>query len=241
MRDVVGHWIAGAGRSPLLTAAEEIHLGAAVRRWMDHPGGPDAAPAQVRRRGLRARDRMVAANLRLVVSVAGKYRRIGELRGVAFEDLLQAGAIGLQRGIEKFDATKGYKVSTYAYWWIRQAMPREVWRGGAIRIPQNVGEQLQRVRSAEQLEALPEGEQRNLRAAMAVRGLASLDLVIGDSDTCLGELQAADDSDALEALHWQQLADEVAERDPEAWLEGLQQVERPRGVNRAVVDRLRAA
>jgi len=241
MNDATGHWLNGAGRQPLLTPAEELHLGAMVQRWQRWEGGPDAAPAAVQRRGRRARDRMVAANLRLVVSVAGKYRRMGEQRGVPFEDLLQAGAIGLQRGIEKFDPTKGYKVSTYAYWWIRQALPREVWRGGVVRIPQCVGEQLQRVRSTEQLEALPENEQRNLQAALAMRAVTSLDAVVGDSDTCLGELQAVDDRDALEALHWQQLADEMAAADPEAWADGLAAIERPRGVSRAVMDRLRAA
>jgi RNA polymerase nonessential primary-like sigma factor len=184
---------------------------------------------------------MVSANLRLVVSVAGKYRRIADKHGVSFEDLLQAGAIGLMRGIELFDPARGYKVSTYAYWWIRQALPREVWRAGVVRIPQNVGEQLQRVRSAEQLAALPEGEQRNLLAAMAVQAVASLDLVVGDGDTSLGELQTADAGDAMEALHWQQLADEVAAADPEAWALGLEQIERPRGVNLPVLERLRAA
>lgn len=73
-RDAVGLWLESAGRVPLLTAAEELHLGALIQTWQQWDGGPDAAPAPVRRRGLRARDRMVAANLRLVVSVANKYR-----------------------------------------------------------------------------------------------------------------------------------------------------------------------
>jgi len=149
MRDSAGEWMNAAGRYPLLTPAEELHLGAMVQTWQQWPGCPDQAPAPVQRRGRRARDRMTTANLRLVVAVARKYQRYGAMRAVEFDDLLQAGAIGLQRGIEKFDPAKGYKLSTYAYWWIRQALPREIWRGGAIKIPQGVGEKLQRLRAQE--------------------------------------------------------------------------------------------
>ena len=124
MADSVGLWLAAAGRQPLMTPAEEVHLGAMIRRWQDWPGGPDVAPAPVQRRGLRARDRMVSANLRLVVSVAGKYRQRINARHQCLSDALQEGAIGLQRGAEKFDAARGYKFSTYAYWWIRQALQR---------------------------------------------------------------------------------------------------------------------
>jgi len=122
--DAVGQWLAAAGRHPLLSPAEEVHLGQAIRLWQDWPDGPDAAPAPVRRRGLRARDRMVEANLRLVVSVAGKYRQRITARHQCMTDAFQEGAIGLQRGAEKFDASRGYKFSTYAYWWIRQAICR---------------------------------------------------------------------------------------------------------------------
>ena len=111
------YWLNNAGRQPLLTPAEELHLGAMVREWMDHPDGPADAPAGIRRRGLRARDRFVLANLRLVAHVAGKRGGVAPL-----EDRLQAGVLGLLRGAEKFDPTKGYKFSTYAYWWILQAL-----------------------------------------------------------------------------------------------------------------------
>jgi len=69
-------------------------------------------------------DRMVSANLRLVVNVAGKYRQRITARHQCMTDAFQEGAIGLQRGAEKFDASRGYKFSTYAYWWIRQAICR---------------------------------------------------------------------------------------------------------------------
>jgi len=114
--DMVTHWLAQAGRVPLLTAAEAIHLGALVRRWQDWEPSPDEAPAAVRRRGLRARDRMVSANLRLVISVAAKL--VSHRAPLA--DRLQSGTIGLARAVEKFDPARGYAFSTYAYWWIRQ-------------------------------------------------------------------------------------------------------------------------
>jgi RNA polymerase primary sigma factor len=132
------HWLEQAGRHPLLTAAEELHLGGLVRAWQDWEPSADEAPLAVKRRGLRARDRMVSANLRLVAHVA---RRARHGLGVAvaeadLPDLLQSGAIGLQRGVEKFDPARGYKLSTYAYWWIRQGISRHIdSHGRTIRIP----------------------------------------------------------------------------------------------------------
>jgi len=136
--DMTTHWLEQAGRHPLLTESEALHLGALVRRWQDWEPSADQAPPAVKRRGLRARDRMVSANLRLVAHVA---RRARHGLGVAvaeadLPDLLQAGAIGLQRGVEKFDPTRGYKLSTYAYWWIRQGISRHIdSHGRTIRIP----------------------------------------------------------------------------------------------------------
>ena len=105
-----------------------------VRRWQDHPDGPEDAPADIRRRGLKARDRMVTANLRLVGHVVLK-------RGgcAAVEDRLQAGAIGLIRAAEKFDPERGYKFSTYAYWWIMQSIqPQNDFARYVVSIPGNV-------------------------------------------------------------------------------------------------------
>jgi RNA polymerase primary sigma factor len=136
--DMTTYWLEQAGRHVLLTAAEELHLGGLVRAWQDWEPSADQAPPAVKRRGLRARDRMVSANLRLVAHVA---RRARHGLGVAvaeadLPDLLQAGAIGLQRGVEKFDPTRGYKLSTYAYWWIRQGISRHIdSHGRTIRIP----------------------------------------------------------------------------------------------------------
>jgi RNA polymerase primary sigma factor len=135
--DMISHWLGQAGRVPLLTAAEALHLGGLVRRWQDWEPSPDEAPAAVRRRGLRARDRMVSANLRLVAHVTRKRRpRLGvHIPDADLPDLLQAGVEGLQRGIEKFDPARGYRVSTFCYWWIRQALSKHADKHGrTIRI-----------------------------------------------------------------------------------------------------------
>ena len=128
-------WLNAAGRIPLLTAAEEVHLGALVRAWQDHPAGPTGAPPRTIRRGLRARNRMVSANLRLVSMVAERMRRPPH---VEITDALQAGAVGLVRAAEMFDPARGYKFSTYAYLWIKQSITNEIDQSGTIRVPANV-------------------------------------------------------------------------------------------------------
>ena len=113
------------GRVPLLTPAQEIELGTLVQAWLTHPDGPDNAPPAVRRRGRRAKDRFVEANLRLVVNyVSEKCFRLAK-KG-EFMDLVQAGNLGLIRAVERFDPTRGYKFSTYAFWWIRQGVNRYI-------------------------------------------------------------------------------------------------------------------
>ncbi|MCP9824499.1 sigma-70 family RNA polymerase sigma factor [Synechococcus sp. EJ6-Ellesmere] len=117
--DAVTAWLNHAGRYPLLTAEQEISLGRQIRRWQDYEGGPDAAPAPIRRRGIRARDRMVACNLRLCAAAERRCARGGEQA-----DRLQAAALGLIRAAERFDPERGYKFSTYAYFWLRKGITR---------------------------------------------------------------------------------------------------------------------
>ena len=132
--EIITHWLNSCGRQPLLTAAEELHLGAMVRTWQDHPDGPADAPAGIRRRGLRARNRMVAANLRLVAHISTRRAGSGPM-----EDRYQVGAIGLIRAAEKFDPERGYKFSTFAYWWILQSIqPQNDFARYLVHIPGNV-------------------------------------------------------------------------------------------------------
>jgi RNA polymerase primary sigma factor len=135
MSDAFGDYLRSIGRIPLLTAQEEVHLGLIVKEWMETPQ-PSLA---LQRRGRRALERVVTANLRLVVTVALRYLR--RLKHLAHDpmDLVQAGNLGLLRAAEKYDPTRGYKFSTYGYWWIRQAINRYLQEhNGSIRTPVNL-------------------------------------------------------------------------------------------------------
>jgi RNA polymerase primary sigma factor len=125
--DGVGWYLAQAGRIPMLTPAEEIELGNQVQAWQKIKDVENPTPKQKRiiKRGKCAKDRMLSANLRLVVHIAKKYAA-GEKQHMSLLDLIQEGTIGLNRGVEKFDPSRGYKFSTYAYWWIRQGIHRSM-------------------------------------------------------------------------------------------------------------------
>ncbi len=145
--DTIGWYLSTIGRVPLLTPAEEIELAHHVqqgKRLQELPA-ESLTPQQRRqiRMGQKARDRMMAANLRLVVSVAKKYQN----QGLELLDLVQEGAIGLERAVDKFDPAMGYKFSTYAYWWIRQGMTRAIDNSArTIRLPIHISEKLSRMR-----------------------------------------------------------------------------------------------
>ncbi|MDM7951645.1 MAG: sigma-70 family RNA polymerase sigma factor [Cyanobium sp. CZS 25K] len=145
--DSIGWYLSTIGRVPLLTPAEEIELAHHVQAGKKLQSlSDDALTARQKRQlrmGQRARDRMMAANLRLVVSVAKKYQN----QGLELLDLVQEGAIGLERAVDKFDPAMGYKFSTYAYWWIRQGMTRAIDNSArTIRLPIHISEKLSKMR-----------------------------------------------------------------------------------------------
>ncbi len=191
------------GRYPLLNAAEEVALA-----------------KQIERGDLAAKERMVNCNLRLVVANAKKYQG----HGVSLLDLIQDGIIGLNRAVEKFDYRKGFKFSTYATWWIRQACQRAVANQSAtIRIPVHVQERRAKLRRARQrlelqlgrpptVEELAEAAQLKLshaeEALEAVEASVSLNQTIGDGDQELGDLFA--DTTTEDPI---ELADSALERE----------------------------
>lgn len=144
-------YLNAAGRIPLLTADEEILLGRSIQAMQrlleSNPDGPYSRQERgILHRGRKAKDRMVTANMRLVVNVSKKYRR--QCDHLSHEDLLQEGTFGLIRAAEKFDPERGYKFSTYAYWWIRQSMARAVVTyDRSIRLPSHVAERIVKLRA----------------------------------------------------------------------------------------------
>jgi RNA polymerase primary sigma factor len=124
--DATRDYLEAISRYPLLSTQQEIQLARKIAQYMELRDKPDPTPAEQRliKAGLKARATMVNCNLRLVVHIAKRYA--GRIKSMDMLDLCQEGNIGLQRAAEKFDASRGYKFSTYAYWWIRQSLKRAI-------------------------------------------------------------------------------------------------------------------
>ena len=124
--DAMRDYLEAISRYPLLTTQQEIQLARKIAQYMELRNDPNPTPAEQRliKAGLKARATMVNCNLRLVVHIAKRYT--ARIKSMYLIDLCQEGRIGLQRAAEKFYASRGYKFSTYAYWWIRQSLKRAI-------------------------------------------------------------------------------------------------------------------
>ena len=222
--DMVRTYLREIGRVPLLTREQEIIYGKQVQQMMSLLEAKEALEKELHReptseewatkvdiavgelpetikRGKRAKQKMIEANLRLVVAIAKKYQK----RNMEFLDLIQEGTMGLERGVEKFDPLRGYKFSTYAYWWIRQAITRAIaQQARTIRLPIHITEKLNKIKkvqrelaqklgrspNANEIATALELEPAQIREYLNLaRQPVSLDIRVGDNqDTELQDL-----------------------------------------------------
>jgi RNA polymerase sigma factor (sigma-70 family) len=235
--DLVGQYLAQIAGTPLLTAEEEVELAKRIEagvyarellRRADSGEQELSAPREeleaIMRDGERAKDHMIRANLRLVVSAARKYYRSV---GASFLDVVQDGNLGLIRAVEKFDYTKGFKFSTYAMWWIRQAIERgRADKARAVRLPVHVVEEIARLGRSERKLHMRLGGEPTIEEVAAEAGLTvdrvselralsreavSLDAPVGeDGTTRVSDL--IQDTDVLqppEVVEFRGLAEEL--------------------------------
>ncbi|MCR3749153.1 sigma-70 family RNA polymerase sigma factor [Lentzea californiensis] len=229
--DLVGQYLREVGRTPLLTASEEVDLSRRIEAgvYAAHllqSGDAKHEPRLLRRvvaEGERAKDHMIRANLRLVVSVAKKH----SFRGLPFGDVIQEGNLGLIRAVEKFDYAKGYKFSTYAMWWIRQAIERGLAeQTRTVRLPVHVVEEVNKLKKIGQKLSASFGREATVEEIAAeakcsptrvqdlrdaARTCVSLETPVGDEgDSVLGDLiQDTDGVSAPDLLEQQEFTEGV--------------------------------
>jgi RNA polymerase nonessential primary-like sigma factor len=201
-RPSIERWAGAAGVEVL--ELKQI-LGQGKRRWAEIAKLTVEELEKIQSDGLQSKEHMIKANLRLVVSVAKKYQN----RGLELLDLVQEGTLGLERAVEKFDPTKGYRFSTYAYWWIRQGITRAIATSSrTIRLPVHITEKLNKIKKAQRKIAQEKGRTPTLEdlaqelemtptqvreVLLRVPRSVSLETKVGkDKDTELGELLETD-------------------------------------------------